>query len=267
MSGPDPAATHAFGRSVAFGRTASDYARRRAGFPEAFFEALAARGWIAPGVRALDLGTGTGTIARGLAARGLIVAATDPAAELLEAAAALDAEAGVSVAYRRGRAEAIVAPDGSVDLVTAGQCWHWFDRPRAAAEIARVLAPGGHVVIAHFDWLPLPGSVVEATETLIRAHNPAWTMGGGTGLYPAWLADLSGAGFTGIETFSFDVAQPYAHADWRGRIRASAGVAASLDAEGVARFDADLARLLAERFPEDPLSTPHRVWAASAVRP
>ena len=41
-----------------FGRTAVDYAARRAGFPEAFFDALAGRGWIAPGMRALDLGTG-----------------------------------------------------------------------------------------------------------------------------------------------------------------------------------------------------------------
>ncbi|MCG6122422.1 MAG: class I SAM-dependent methyltransferase [Microvirga sp.] len=262
----DIASTEAFGRSVDFGKAAVDYRRFRAGFPPEFFDALADRGWIAPGRRALDIGSGAGTVARGLALHGLEVVATDPATALLEQAAELDREAGVTVTYREGRAEAIDEPDAGFDLVTAGQCWHWFDRPRAASEVARVLAPGGRIVIAHFDWLPLPGNVVEATESLILAFNPAWTMGGGAGLYPQWLGDLAGAGFEALETFSFDVAQPYGHEAWRGRIRASAGVKASLDEQAADRFDATLAGILAERFPEEPLLIPHRVWAASGVR-
>lgn len=262
----DIASTGAFGRCVDFGRAALDYRRFRAGFPAEFFEALASRGWIAEGRRALDIGTGAGTVARGLALHGLDVVATDPSKALLVQAEELDREAGVAVAYREGVAEAIDEPDRSFDLVTAGQCWHWFDRPRAASEVARVLRPGGRAVIAHFDWLPLPGNVVEATEDLILAFNPSWTMGGGSGLYPQWLRDLAGAGFERIETFSFDVAQPYGREAWRGRIRASAGVKASLDEEATARFDAALAEILAGRFPEEPLMVPHRVWAASGVR-
>jgi SAM-dependent methyltransferase len=265
--GPDIPATRAFGRSVDFGRAAHDYGRLRAGFPATFFDALAARGWIAPGQRAHDLGTGTGTVARGLADRGLDVSASDPAQDLLAQARGLDRAPGRAVSYHAGRAEAIAAPAGSFDLVTAGQCWHWFDRPAAAAEAARVLRPGGRIVVAHFDWIPLPGNVVEATEALIRAHNPAWTMGGGTGLYPAWLGDLAAAGFSALETFSFDLTQPYSHAGWRGRIKASAGVGASLDPAAVARFDAALAELLAERFPAEPLEVPHRVWAVGGIRP
>lgn len=259
--------TRDFGRSVDFGRTAQDYGRFRAGFPVAFFDALEARGWIAPGLRALDVGTGTGTVARGLAERGLDVTGTDPAAALLEQARALAAEDGVSVRWRVGRAERHEEPDAAFDLVTAGQCWHWFDRKAAAAEAARVLVPGGRIVIAHFDWLPLPGNMVEATEALILTYNPSWTMGGGTGLYPHWLADLAGAGFGALETFSFDVAQPYTPEAWRGRIRASAGVKASLDEAAIARFDADLADMLATRFPGDTLLVPHRVWAVGGVRP
>ena len=51
---------------VDFGETASDYARHRAGFPEEFFAAMLANGWAKPGERLLDLGAGTGTLARGL---------------------------------------------------------------------------------------------------------------------------------------------------------------------------------------------------------
>jgi SAM-dependent methyltransferase len=258
--------TRDFGRIVDFGRTSSEYRRYRAGFPAAFFDALEGRGWIIQPQRALDLGTGTGTIARGLAERGVSVVATDPAIAMLKEAAALDREAGVTVDYREGCAEAIDAPDGAFGLVTAGQCWHWFDRSKAAAEAARVLAPGGRLIIAHFDWVPLSGNVVEATEHLILDFNPAWTMGGGTGLYPQWLVDLSTGGFDMIETFSFDVAQPYTHQAWRGRILASAGVKASLDGAAIERFDYALSEILAARFPDNPMLVPHRVWVASGVR-
>ena len=129
-----------------------------------------------------------------------------------------------------------------------------------------MLVPGGRVIIAHFDWLPLPGNVVEATEKLIFAFNPKWTMGGGTGIYPQWLRDLGVGGFEDLETFSFDVAQPYSHEAWRGRIRASAGVKASLNVEIIKDFDSALAEILKAHFPQDPLYIPHRVWAASGVK-
>ncbi|MFC7702822.1 class I SAM-dependent methyltransferase [Plastorhodobacter daqingensis] len=267
MTEADPAATRAFGVQVDFGRTADDYGRHRAGFPESFFAALSRRGWITPGGTAVDLGTGTGTVARGLAKAGMQVLGLDPAAPLLETARALDREAGVRVTYREGRAEAPGLEPASVDLVTAGQCWHWFDRRIAAAEAARALRPGGRIVLAHFDWLPLEGNVVQATEQLILAFNPSWTMAGGNGIYPRWLRDLAEAGFEQIETFSFDCAVPYSHEAWRGRIRASAGVQASLTPERVAAFDEALAQMLRDRFPQDRMLIPHRIWAVSALRP
>ncbi len=250
-----------------FGKTARDYAGYRAGFPDAFFERLPAFGIGKAGQRVLDLGTGTGTLARGFARRDCEVTALDPAAELLKEAGRLDREAGVSVEYLVATAEETGLPDGAFDVVSAGQCWHWFDRGRAAREALRLLTPGGRLLIAHFDWIPLPGNVVGATERLIEEHNPAWTLGGGTGLYPAWLSDVILAGFTDAETFSFDTRVPYTHEAWRGRIRASAGVAASLDPDRVRGFDADLERLLWQRFPEDPLQVPHRVFAVVCMRP
>lgn len=258
-------ATRKFGASVSFGKTAGDYRTYRAGFPQEFFEALQARGWAFSSGRALDLGTGTGTVARGLAGLGMQVDATDPSEALVSEARALDREAGVSVHYSVGKAEVLGETDKAYDLVTAGQCWHWFDRTQAAQEVARVLKPGGRIVIAHFDWLPLPGNVVEATEDLILRYNPNWTMAGGAGVYPDWFADLSGAGLEEIESFSFDHLQAYSPEAWRGRIRASAGVQASLSPDEVSSFDVELQNILAKHFPGDVLSIPHRVWAVSGT--
>jgi len=151
--------------------------------------------------------------------------------------------------------------------VSAGQCWHWFDRTAAAAEVARILQPAGKVVIAHFDWLPLKGNMVAATEALIKEYNPAWHLDGGTGLYPEWLRDLGEAGFRDIETFSYDMAVPYTHEAWRGRIRASAGVGATLPPAVVQAFDEALAATLAALHPAPMMQIPHRVWAVVASSP
>ncbi len=257
-------ATQSFGKTIDFGKTASDYRNFRAGFPPEFFDALSAKNYISPAQSALDIGTGTGTVARGLAQKGLIVTGVDPAQALLDEAAELDKEAGVHIRYRTGSAENLTEADDSFDLLTAGQCWHWFDRAKAAQEAKRVLKPHGRIIIAHFDWLPFAGNVVEATEQLILKYNPKWTMGGGSGIYPQWLQDIAEAGFAAIETFSFDLPVYYSHEAWRGRIRASAGVKASLSPEETVRFDSELSQILLKDFPEDPLAIPHRVWAVTA---
>ncbi len=253
--------------TINFGKTADDYRQHRQGFPPSFFERLATLGLTGPEVRALDLGTGTGTVARGLALAGCTVDAADIAPELMVQARELDQEAGVQVTYHTAPAESVPLSDASLDLVTAGQCWHWFDRHAAAEEVRRLLLPGGAVVIAHLDWIPLPGNIVASTEALIVQHNSAWDKDGGTGLYPAWLTDLGTAGFTDIETFSYDLPLVYTPEAWRGRIRASAGVAASLDAAAVEAFDRELATLLAENFPGAALPVPHRIWAVIARKP
>lgn len=247
--------------TIDFGKTADDYARHRAGFPPAFFARLERLGLLRAGVRALDLGAGTGTVALGLAARGASVTALDPAAPMLAQAAARAQELGLALRTVEAKAETTGLPDAAFDLVIAGQCWHWFDRPRAAAEARRLLAPGGTLMMAHFDWLRVPGNVVEATEALILKHSPSWTGAGKSAPYAPWYLDLRQGGFAGIESFSFDLDVPYTHAAWRGRIRASAGIGALLPPDKVAAFDAEHAALLARGFPADPLAVPHRCWA------
>ncbi|MCY4020620.1 MAG: methyltransferase domain-containing protein [Chloroflexi bacterium] len=245
-----------------FGRAADDYSRHRAGFPDAFFARIAAKGLIYAGARLLDLGTGTGSIARGMARRGCETFALDLAPQLLSQARQLNRDADARSAYFVAAAEQCPIASGSFNVVTAGQCWHWFDGPRTAREAARILVPGGWIIIAHFDWLPRTGNVVAATEALITQHNPAWALGGGDGFYPEWLNHLGDAGFVHLETFSFDLDVTYTHEDWRGRVRASAGVAATLAAPQVLDFDNDMRRLLRDAFPADPLEVPHRVFAA-----
>lgn len=258
--------------NINFGLTADDYAKFRAGFPDEFFDRVYTDGFVKASASLLDLGTGTGTLARGFALRGCRVTGIDPSAQMMEQARELDQQAGVEVKYRVAKAEATDLPDASFDVVTAGQCWHWFERAQAANEVKRILKPGGTIIIAHFDWLPLTGNVVELTEQLILKHNPNWKFAGGLGMNPQWLRDLGEAGFADIRSFSFDLDVPYSPAAWRGRIRASAGVGASLALEQVARFDSELKQMLealnqSSAENEALLFIPHRVFVVTAQSP
>ncbi len=252
------------GRQIDFGRTAVDYEAYRPGFPDDFFTRIADLGWCESGQRALDLGTGTGTVALGLARLGLDVIGLDIATELLQVASDRAEQESLSATFRKGRAEATGFEGGTFDLVTAGQCWWWFDSDAAAAEARRVLKSEGRLLISDFSYLPLPGNAAEQTENLILVHNPGWPKAGWRGVHPEQVMALDYAGFTEVESFSYVVDIDFSHEAWRGRIRTCNGVGSALDDEAVERFDADLAELLAEQFPGT-LSIPHRVFAVSGV--
>jgi SAM-dependent methyltransferase len=128
-------------RRTSFGAVAADYAALRPGYPaQAVAFLLADRP-----LRVLDLGAGTGLLTDQLLAAGHEVVAVDPSAPMLAQLAARLPEVEVLL----GGAEEVPLPAGSVDAVVAGQAAHWFDLVPAAAELRRVLRPGG---VVGFVW-------------------------------------------------------------------------------------------------------------------
>lgn len=247
---------------IDFGPVADDYARHRPGFPNPFFDHVRQYHIGVAGQRVLDLGTGTGTLARGFAQRGCRVIGLDPSPEMLSEAIALTRTAGLAVQYVRAWAEATGMKADAFDVVCAGQCWHWFDRGRAAAEATRVLRSGGYALIAYFTYLSEPGTPGEATEELVLRHNPDWALAGSDGRVPLFANDLTEQGLSHVDTFEFDTDVLFTHAAWRGRLRACNGVFA-MPPEKVAAFDADLTALLRERY-SDPFPAPHRIFGIVA---
>ena len=254
------------GRAIQFGRTAADYDRFRPGFPASLFDQLLARGWIAPGLRALDLGTGTGALALGLAQRGLRVAALDPSSDLLEVARRRAAELDLDVRFFEAIAEDTGEPEAGFDLVSAGQCWWWFDAGAVIAETKRVLVAAGRLLIANFSYLSIPGSVAGRTEEIVLEHNPGWPKAGESGIFEEQLQALDAGGFQTVESFSYTEPVRFSHEAWRGRIRACNGVGAAMEPAAVEAFDQHLAEQLAGEFPGE-LVVPHRVFAATGLSP
>lgn len=128
--------------AAAFEHSAAAYEKGRPGYPPDALEHLAATVGIGPGRRVLDLAAGTGKLSRQLRGFGADVVAVEPLPAMREQLAA--AVPGAEVLA--GSAEAIPLPDASVDVVSVAQAFHWFDLPRALAEIDRVLRPGGWLV-------------------------------------------------------------------------------------------------------------------------
>lgn len=95
---------------------------------------------------ALDVGCGAGMSTVALTSIADQVIGLDASPAMLRYAATHE-----RVEYRLGSAEYLPSEDGSVDLITAGSAFHWFDQPLFLSEVARVLRPGGYLAI-YTDW-------------------------------------------------------------------------------------------------------------------
>jgi len=140
-------------RAESFGATANDYERYRPEFPGALIEDLAA----ALPRRALDVATGTGKVARALAARGIAVLGV----ELDTRMAAVAQSHGIAV--EAATFEEWDDAGRTFDLVTCGDAWHWIDPERGADKVATVLEPGG-TFARFFNYQALDADVAKALE-------------------------------------------------------------------------------------------------------
>ena len=139
-----------------FARSAEAYERGRPRYPA---EAV---GLLPAGAAVLDLAAGTGVLTRALVAAGLDVVAVEPVKEMRAAIPE-------SVRALEGTAEAIPLDAASVDVVTVGQAFHWFDGDAALAEIHRVLRPGGLLAL-FWNVRVLEHPVHAAIDELIAPH-------------------------------------------------------------------------------------------------
>jgi len=130
------------GPTERFSSRVENYARYRPSYAGAAIELLAARCGLSATATVADLGSGTGILSAQLLARSAQVFAVEPNDAMRNAA---EARLGTRAGFHsvRGTAEATGLADESVDLVVAGQAFHWFDPAAARREALRIVRRGG----------------------------------------------------------------------------------------------------------------------------
>lgn len=125
---------------------AENYARYRPGYPPDVLECLRRECGLTPATVVADIGSGTGILTELFLANGNAVFAVEPNEAMRRTA---EASLGHHPCFTSvdGQAEATTLPDDSVDLVTAGQAFHWFDAAASRIEFGRILRPAGFVAL------------------------------------------------------------------------------------------------------------------------
>jgi SAM-dependent methyltransferase len=173
---PDPSPADAVGvhpvAAGGFASAAPTYARTRPTYARAVVGAIKER--TPPGGRVLDVAAGTGILSGQLWRAQLQVLALEPLPEMLEQLR----RTLPGVPALRGVAERLPIAAGSIDTVSVGEAFHWFDAPAALAEARRVLRPGGLLALARnrrddtVDWVARYGQAVLSERADGRPYDP-----------------------------------------------------------------------------------------------
>lgn len=147
-------------RAESFGAVAEAYDRYRPEFPAALLDELAVLGRDA-----LDIGSGTGKVARALARRGVKVLGVEVDPAMAEVAR------GHGVAVEVAKFETWDDAGRTFDVVTCGDAWHWLEPTAAAAKAARVVRPGG-ALARFFNLQVLDDPVLHALRAVYAEHAP-----------------------------------------------------------------------------------------------
>ena len=214
------------GKSFDWGRTSEDYAKYRDIYPREFYEKLAELSIGVKGQNVLDLGTGTGVLPRNMYPFGASWTGADISENQIAYAKKLTEEAGMKISYLVSSAEAVDFPDNTFDVITACQCFMYFDKAVLLPKINKMLKTNGHFCVLFMAWLPEESDIAKASEELVLKYNPSWT-GGRMTRYkldaPPWCGDM----FEPVNMLTYDLPVTFTRESWHGRIKACRGIGAS----------------------------------------
>lgn len=204
-----------------FSDRVADYLRFRPDYPPALLAWLQRECGLGAHSRVADVGAGTGISSALLLAAGSRVTAIEPNAAMRAAAIAA---LGDQPRFRAvdGRADATTLAAASVDLVTAAQAFHWFDRSAARREFRRILRPHGRVAI-WWNSRRLAGTpFLTGYEALLQDYGIDYAQVAARYADDASMRDWFGAGLIGSARF-----EHHQHLDFeglRGRLLSSSYV-------------------------------------------
>ena len=215
------------GQKFDFGKTSKEYGKYRDIYPKEFFDKLYELGIGKEGSNWLDLGTGTGVVPRGMAKYG---------AKLLS-------QEMPNIKYEVKSAEEINYQENSFDAITACQCFWYFDPNIIVPKIKSMLKSGGIFLKIYMSYMK-EEQITQDSNALVKKINGSWNGAS------ASIKDLKTHYFDNPHMDTLIVDLPFTRETWHGRMMASRGVMASMDAEKIEKFDNEHMAMLQEKYPE-----------------
>lgn len=236
------------GKKFDFGKTSSDYAKYRDIYPQEFYDKIIQRNLCIQGQSVLDMGTGTGVLPRNMIRYGAKWTGTDISDHQIKEAKNLSQ--GMNIDYYAFSAEQLDFPDESFDVITACQCFWYFDHEVIMPKLFRMLKPEGRILVLYMAWLPYEDRIAGASEELVLKYSPQWT-GAGEIIHPIDIPECYKTAFTLEYHEEFPLMVPFTRESWNGRMKSCRGVGASLSEEELMRWEQEHRELLCHIAPEE----------------
>ncbi|MDE6529326.1 MAG: class I SAM-dependent methyltransferase [Lachnospiraceae bacterium] len=236
------------GKPFDWGKTSLDYAKFRDVYPQEFYQKIIARNLCIDGQVVLDLGTGTGVLPRNMYPYGAKWIATDISENQIEQAKILSKD--MNIDYYAVSTEDIDFSDNSFDVITACQCFWYFDHENVMPKLWRMLKQGGSILVLYMAWLPFEDKIAGASEKLVLKYHPKWS-GAGETMHQIFIPDCYKEKFELAYHEEFTLKVPFTRDSWNGRMKACRGIGASLTDQEIAMWEQEHRKLLEEITPDE----------------
>lgn len=235
------------GKPFDWGRTSEDYAKYRDIYPREFYEKIVSRELCVSGQRVLDLGTGTGVLPRNMCKYGAKWTGIDISENQIAQAKRLSE--GMDIDYYAVSAEETDFPDATFDVITACQCFWYFDHERILPSLCRMLKPGGKLLVLYMAWLPYEDKIAGESERIVLKYSPGWS-GAGETVHPIYIPECYSECFKLVYREEYPLAVPFTRESWNGRMKACRGVGASLSESEIKQWEREHLEMLNAIAPE-----------------
>ena len=236
------------GKEFDWGKTSMDYAKYRDIYPEEFYRRITARGLCVKGQSILDLGTGTGVIPRNMQKYGAKWTGIDISENQIEQAKVLSS--GMNIEYFCTPVEEADFPDNSFDVITACQCFWYFNHTALVPKLCDILKHGGFVVPMEMEWLPFEDDIAKQSEELVLKYNPKWS-GAGFKPHEFYIPECYFSRFELVYHEEYTLPVRFTRESWNGRMKACRGVGASLSEREISEWEKEHLRLLEKIAPHE----------------
>lgn len=236
------------GKAFDWGKISADYAKFRDIYPQEFYDKIIKRELCIKGQSVLDVGTGTGVLPRNMYHYGAKWIGTDISVNQIEQAKILSR--GLDIEYYPLSTENVNFPGNSFDVITACQCFWYFNHQQVSDKFFHMLKPDGRILALYMAWLPFEDKIAGESEKLVLKYSPEWS-GAGETIHPIFIPDCYKEKFELVYHEEYPLEVHFTRESWNGRMKACRGIGASLTEQEVSAWEQEHTKLLAEIAPAE----------------